>query len=104
MEVKLIILILVILVAGATFGYEFLVKAKTMTKEQKIELAKSIALSLVVLAEEKFGGSTGPIKYSWVVMELYKILPTFIIRYITPDIIDDAIEKAVEEMKKILGE
>ena len=102
MDVKLILMVLLILVAGSLFGYEFWLKAKTMTREQKIELAKGVALSLVVLAEEKFGAKTGPIKYSWVVLEIYKTLPAFIVKYITPDIIDDAIEKALEEMKKLL--
>ena len=102
MEIKLIIAIVLGIIVLALFGYDIWTRLQTMPKEQRVELAKGMALSLVFLAEDRFGSRTGPIKYSWVVLEIYKALPPFIAKYITLDILDDAIEWAVEEMKKML--
>ena len=53
-----------------------------------------MAYYLVVQAEAHFGGGTGPIKYTWVVEQLMKLLPPTIKRFIT--------EKDIEDIKYLL--
>ena len=80
-----------------------------LTKEQKIDLAlnnaKSIILSLVSKAEEDWGSSTGKIKRSQVISEIFKKYP--ILEEVTNQDelllkIDEMIEDALVQMRQIL--
>lgn len=63
-----------------------------------------IALVLVTDAEIEFGGGTGPIKRSYVIAELYKLIPDEYKKYITEQNLDDIINKALEEAEKLWAE
>lgn len=97
-----VIMISIMSLMLACVGYQLVISSKGMTKDEKMEIVKQTALGLVVLAESKFGAKTGPVKYAWVVMEVYKALPSYITNWITPSNIGNVIEWAVEEFKKML--
>ena len=63
-----------------------------------------IALVLVTDAEIEFGGGTGPIKRSYVIAELYKLIPDEYKKYITEQNLDEIINKALEEAEKLWTE
>lgn len=66
--------------------------------------AKQILLSLVIAAEEKFGGGgTGEIKFSYVAERLYEIMPDSMKFFLTEASIANLIETAVTKMKEILS-
>ncbi len=66
--------------------------------------AKQILLSLVIAAENKFGGGTGKIKFSYVAEKLYEKMPVIVQILFTAEDIADMIEVAVEDMKEYLAE
>lgn len=66
------------------------------------KVAKQIMLSLVVAAEEKFGGGTGKIKFSYVVDRLYEKLPVIVQILFSEKDIANMIEEAVAKMKEFL--
>lgn len=63
---------------------------------QNVALA---CLILVTKAEEKFGSGTGEIKYSFVEEKLYEMLPKVVRFFFSANEIDDAIEKAVDDLQ-----
>ena len=67
--------------------------------KQNVALA---CLLLVNKAEEKFGAGTGEIKYQFVEEHLYKMLPSIVKFFFSADEIDNAIEKAVDELQDFL--
>lgn len=69
--------------------------------KQNVSLA---CLLLVNKAEEKFGAGTGEIKYQFVEEHLYKMLPSIVKFFFSADEIDNAIEKAVDELQEFLEE
>lgn len=72
------------------------------TKGKYRKIAKRILLSLVVAAEEKFGGGTGEIKFSYVAEKLHEKLPFIVQILFTEKDIAKMIEDAVDEMKRFL--
>ncbi len=92
----LILTIVIIIVIALTF-YK---KAKTMTPEERKAVLYQIVFGLVVLAEQKFGGKTGDIKYAWVVMEVYKVIPDILKQFVTA-MLGETIQIAVDEMKRM---
>lgn len=67
--------------------------------KQNVALA---CLLLVNKAEEKFGAGTGEIKYQFVEEHLYEMLPSIVKFFFSADEIDNAIEKAVDELQDFL--
>lgn len=63
-----------------------------------------IALVLVTDAEIEFGGGTGPLKRSYVIAELYKLIPDEYKKYITEENLDQIINKALEEAERLWAE
>lgn len=66
------------------------------------KVAKQILLSLVVAAEQQFGGKTGEVKFSYVAEKLYEKLPVIIQILFTEKDIANMIEDAVDKMKQLL--
>ena len=60
-----------------------------------------IALVLVTDAEIEFGGGTGQLKRSYVIAELYKLIPDEYKKYITEENLDAIINKALDEAEKL---
>ena len=60
-----------------------------------------IALVLVTDAEIEFGGGTGQLKRSYVIAELYKLIPDEYKKYITEENLDTIINKALDEAEKL---
>lgn len=67
-------------------------------------VAKQLLLSLVVAAEQKFGGGTGEIKFSYVAEKLYEKMPAIIQLLFSANDIAKMIEEAVTKMKEWLEE
>lgn len=66
--------------------------------------AKQMLLSLVIAAEQKFGGGgTGPFKFSYVAERLYSVMPIFLQLFFSAETIGGWIEDAVTDMKKLLA-
>ena len=65
--------------------------------------AKQMLLSLVIAAEEKFGGGTGEVKFSAVADALYDKLPPAAKFLISEKTIASLIEGAVTKMKEYLS-
>lgn len=57
---------------------------------------------LVSVAEKQFGGGTGAIKFSFVVAEVYKLLPTIAKLFLSEKQLDNMIEDAVARLKNFL--
>lgn len=68
------------------------------------KIAKRILLSLVVAAEQQFGGKTGEVKFSYVAEKLHEKLPFVVQLLFTEKEIANMIEEAVDKMKKFLEE
>lgn len=75
-----------------------------LTKSKYSAVAKRILLSLVVAAEEKYGGGTGEIKFSYVAEKLHDKLPLLAQLVLTERDISSLIEDAVTRMKDYLSE
>lgn len=75
-----------------------------LTKSKYSAVAKRILLSLVVAAEEKYGGGTGEIKFSYVAEKLHDKLPLVAQLVLTERDISTLIEDAVAKMKDYLSE
>lgn len=60
-----------------------------------------MALVLVTDAEIQFGGETGPLKRSYVISELYKLIPDEYKKYITEENLDTIIENVLPEARKL---
>ena len=68
------------------------------------KIAKQILLSLVVVAEKKFGSGTGEIKYACVVDTFYTRMPVIVQILFTEKDLSNMIEQAVDKMKEILAD
>ena len=66
--------------------------------------AKQMLLSLVISAEEKFGGGTGELKFAYVAERLYAVMPGIFQVFFTAEDIAGWIEEAVSKMKDYLPE
>ena len=66
--------------------------------------AKQMLLSLVIAAEEKFGGGTGELKFAYVAERLYEVMPGIFQVFFTAQDIAGWIEEAVTKMKEYLSE
>lgn len=66
--------------------------------------AKQMLLSLVIAAEEKFGGGTGELKFAYVAERLYEVMPGIFQVFFTAEDIAGWIEEAVTKMKEYLSE
>lgn len=65
--------------------------------------AKQMLLSLVIAAEEKFGGGTGELKFAYVAERLYEVMPGIFQVFFTAEDIAGWIEEAVVKMKEYLS-
>lgn len=70
----------------------------------KVAQVKKIALSLVLMAEDKFGPKSGSEKYNYVLGLLYSRLPVIVRIFMTEKQLSALIEEAVIAMKKKLAE
>ena len=66
--------------------------------------AKQMLLSLVIAAEEKFGGGTGELKFAYVAERIYEIMPGIFQVFFKAEDIAGWIEDAVTKMKEYLSE
>lgn len=66
--------------------------------------AKQMLLSLVIAAEEKFGGGTGELKFAYVAERLYEVMPGIFQVFFSTEDIAGWIEDAVVKMKEYLAE
>ena len=66
-------------------------------------IARQILLSLVVTAENAFGGGTGEIKFSYVAERLYAVMPPLVRLLFSEKDIANMIEDAVDKMKEYLA-
>lgn len=66
--------------------------------------AKQMLLSLVIAAEEKYGGGTGELKFAYVAERLYEVMPGIFQVFFTAEDIAGWIEEAVAKMKEYLSE
>ena len=90
---SIIVIIAIFAVAAVLF---FIAKGKYR------KIAKRILLSLVVAAEQQFGGKTGEIKFSYVAEKLHEKLPFVVQLLFTEKDIANMIAEAVCKMKEIL--
>lgn len=63
-----------------------------------------IALVLVTDAEINFGGGTGPIKKSWVISQLYSMIPEEFKKFVSQEQLSNIVEMALTEAKKLWEE
>lgn len=91
-----IIVAALVIIAGIVFW--FAGKGKYRDK------AKQILLSLVIEAEEMYGGGTGEIKFAYVAQRLYDIMPNWLQMFFSAETIAGWIEEAVDKMKEYLSE
>lgn len=82
----------------------FMVMCYALMKKGAMQEVATICLFLVTRAEDKFGSGTGEIKYQWVVDNVYGKLPSVVKFFLTAQEIDDAIEKAVDDLQLFLEE
>lgn len=94
-NLPIIIVIAVILVVAVIFW--FVGKGKYRSK------VKQMLLSLVIEAEEKYGGGTGEIKFSYVAQKIYDIMPSWLQLFFSAETIAGWIEDAVTAMKEYLS-
>lgn len=66
--------------------------------------AKQMLLSLVIAAEEKYGGGTGELKFAYVAERLYEVMPGIFQVFFAAEDIAGWIEDAVTKMKEYLSE
>lgn len=90
-------------VAVVTIGL-LLILVVYLAYVKKLDKLQHLAYKLVCRAEDKFGGGTGGAKYEYVSKEIYKRVPKVMKIIITPDVIGEIIEFAVQEMKELLKE
>lgn len=110
------ILVTLILVVSLVIFLEQWIKKngplfQKMTLQEKLAYIKRLlqnlvpmALVLVTDAEIEFGGGTGPIKRSYVIAELYKLIPDEYKKYITEQNLDEIIDKALDEAERLWTE
>ena len=91
---SILIVLAVLVVATILF---FIAKGKYR------KVAKQILLSLVIAAEQRFGGGTGEIKFSYVAEKLHEKMPFVVQILFTEKDIAKMIEDAVDKMKEILA-
>jgi hypothetical protein len=70
----------------------------------KKEIIYKIIFALVDEAEAAFGSKTGKLKFAYVVERIYTILPAFVRVFITYNMLEKLIEKALAEAKEYWAE
>jgi len=107
------ILIAAVLVAAAITGISKWIRVKgpifnAMSGPEKIAYITRLltnlipsALVLITDAEIQFGGGTGVLKRSYVICELYKLIPDEYKKYITEENLDAIINKVLPEAQKL---
>lgn len=107
------ILIVLILTAAANVGIRKWIKVngpifKAMSGPEKVAYITRLltnlipsAMVLITDAEIQFGGGTGVLKRSYVIRELYKMIPDEFKKYVTEDNLDSIINKVLPEAKKL---
>lgn len=91
--VEVIVIVAILVIAAILY---FAVKGKYR------KVAKRILLSLVVAAEEKFGGGTGEVKFAYVADKLHERMPVVVQLIFTEKDVANMIEEAVDKMKQLL--
>ena len=91
-------IIFILAVLAAVIVLSFVAKGKYR------KVAKRILLSLVVAAEQQFGGKTGEVKFSYVAEKLHEKLPFIVQILFTEKDIANMIEEAVDKMKQYLAD
>lgn len=98
MSITILIAVLV------SIAVALLVVAWVLLYRKDKAVAKKLLLAVVIEAENRFGASTGNIKYAYVVGLIWPKLPVLIKLFISQVTLGNWIEDAVTEMKKKLGE
>lgn len=70
----------------------------------KKEIIYKMIFALVDEAEAAFGSKTGKLKFAYVVERIYTILPAFVRVFITYNMLEKLIEKALAEAKEYWAE
>lgn len=78
-----------------------IITAVILARRGQISLLRDLILSLVVSAEQNFGGGTGEIKKSEVTSKIYDMLPTISKLLISSSTISDLIEEAKLRMDSL---
>ena len=71
-----------------------------LTMKGKKQIVYKMLCALVDEAEEIFGAKTGKLKFSYVVKQIYALLPSTIKIFISYKTLEKWIEKALEEMRE----
>lgn len=66
--------------------------------------AKQLLLSFVIVAEQRFGRGTGPIKFAYAAEKLYAVMPHVFKWFFSAETVGKWIEDAVLRMKELLSE
>lgn len=70
----------------------------------KKDIIYKMIFALVDEAEAAFGSKTGKLKFAYVIERIYTILPAFVRVFITYNMLEKLIEKALEEAKEYWAE
>jgi len=110
------ILVVLVLIAAAIAGVRQWIKVKgplftAMSATEKIAYITRLltnlvpsALALITDAEITYGGGTGVLKRSYVIGELYKLIPDEYKKYVTEENLDAIINKVLPEAEKLWTE
>jgi hypothetical protein len=82
----------------------FLILLGMLLYKGKRDVAKRIVLSIVLLAENRFGGGNGSAKYAYVLGAIYPRLPTLVRFFVTESKLNEWIEDSVMVMKDLLAD
>ena len=93
---EIIIAILIVVVFAAVIAI--------LAARGKKEIIYKMIFALVDEAEEIYGSKTGKRKFAYVVERVYAILPAFFRLFITYDMLEKWIEKALVEAKEYWAE
>ena len=95
-----LIVLAIILIANIVI---FILNFTKMSKSEKIKVIRGWLLQAVVLVEKQYGHGTGPLKLS-VVYDMFCARFPWAATVITYDEFSSYVDKALEEMKKLLEE
>lgn len=70
----------------------------------KKDIIYKMIFALVDEAEAAFGSKTGKLKFAYVIERLYTILPAYVRLFVTYDMLEKLIEKALAEAKEYWAE
>lgn len=107
------IVVILVLIASAIMAVQKWIRVKgplfnAMSTKERVAYVTRLLLNLipstlilVTDAEIQFGGSTGTLKRSYVIDELYKRIPDEYKKYVTEENLDALINKVLPEAQKL---